>query len=74
MTASIAVIAFAPTCAAIGFAAPLINVLARLLQAFATGGEFASATVFLVESAPAHRLLWIGTGDYFRRPVNVAPP
>jgi MFS family permease len=61
MTASIVVIAFAPTCAAIGFAAPLINVLARLLQAFATGGEFASATVFLVESAQVHRRGFYGS-------------
>jgi MFS transporter, MHS family, proline/betaine transporter len=29
-------------------------VLARLLQGFATGGEWGSAAAFLVESAPAH--------------------
>ena len=52
MTVSIAMIAFAPTYAAIGAAAPLLIVLARLLQGMATGGEFASATSFLVESAP----------------------
>src|SRR5215212_9866472 len=40
MTASIAMVAFAPTYAAIGVAAPLVIVLARLLQGFATGGEF----------------------------------
>ena len=55
MTAAIAMIAFAPTYAAIGIAAPLIIVLARLLQGFATGGEWGSAAAFLVESAPAHR-------------------
>src|SRR6516164_10175899 len=55
MTAAIAMIAFAPTYAAIGVAAPLIIVLARLLQGFATGGEWGSAAAFLVESAPAHR-------------------
>lgn len=55
MTVAMAMIAFAPTYAAIGIAAPLIIVLARLLQGFATGGEFASATSFLVEIAPAHR-------------------
>ncbi len=36
-------------------AAPLLIVVARMLQGFATGGEYASATAFLVESAPAHR-------------------
>jgi MFS family permease len=61
MTAAIAMIAFAPTYAAIGVAAPLIIVLARLLQGFATGGEFASATAFLIESAPAHRRGFYGS-------------
>ncbi|MBA4706791.1 MFS transporter [Aquitalea aquatica] len=46
-------IACAPPYAAIGVAAPLLIVLARLLQGFATGGEYASATAFLVEAAPA---------------------
>ena len=55
MTVAIAMIGFAPTYAAIGIAAPMIIVLARLLQGFAAAGEFASATSFLVESAPANR-------------------
>jgi MFS transporter, MHS family, proline/betaine transporter len=55
MTVAIAMIAFAPTYAAIGVGAPLIMVLARLLQGFSAGGEFASATAFLTESAPARR-------------------
>jgi len=55
MTVAIAIIAFAPTYAAIGVGAPLIMVVARLLQGFSAGGEFASATAFLTESAPAGR-------------------
>jgi MHS family proline/betaine transporter-like MFS transporter len=55
MTVAIAMIAFAPTYAAIGIGAPLIMVLARLLQGFSAGGEFASATAFLTEIAPAGR-------------------
>ena len=55
MTAAIAMIAFAPTYAAIGVGAPLIMVVARLLQGFSAGGEFASATAFLTESAPVGR-------------------
>lgn len=53
MTLAIALIGFAPTYAAVGFAAPLIIVTARMLQGFATGGEFASATSFLMK-APRH--------------------
>ncbi len=55
MTLALAMIVFAPTPAAIGIGAPLLIVVARLLQGFATGGEFAIATSFLVESAPAGR-------------------
>ncbi len=55
MTVAIAMIGFAPTYFAVGVAAPAIIVLARLLQGFATGGEFASATSFLIETAPAQR-------------------
>ncbi len=61
MTLSIAMIAFAPTYAAIGAAAPILIVLARLLQGVATGGEFASATAFLIESAPPGRRGFFGS-------------
>ena len=61
MTISIAMIAFAPTHAAIGAAAPALIVIARLLQGVATGGEFASATSFLVESAPAGKRGFYGS-------------
>jgi len=47
--------------AAVGLAGPLVIVLARLLQGFATGGEFASATSFLVESAPPNRRGYYGS-------------
>src|ERR1700752_5196007 len=61
MTVAIAMIGFAPTFAAIGVAEPLIIVLARLLQGLATGGEFASATSFLIETAPANRRGFYGS-------------
>ncbi len=61
MTIAIAMIAFAPTYAAIGAAAPVIIVLARLLQGAATGGEFASATAFLIETAPQGRRGFFGS-------------
>src|SRR5262245_667807 len=61
MTVALAMIGLAPTYAAIGIGAPLIIVLARLLQGFATGGEFGSATSFLIESAPPDRRGFYGS-------------
>jgi len=61
MTVAIGMIAFAPTYAMIGVGAPLIIVIARLLQGFSAGGEFASATAFLTESAPAQRRGFYGS-------------
>lgn len=61
MTVAIALIAFAPTYAAIGVGAPLIIVLARLIQGFSAGGEFASATAFLTESAPPSQRGYYGS-------------
>ncbi|CAG9267714.1 Proline porter II [Paraburkholderia unamae] len=53
MTASLLLMVLTPSYNAIGIAAPLLIVLARLMQGFASGGEFASATAYLVEAAPA---------------------
>ena len=55
MMAGTLIIAVLPTYASIGLAAPLILVLARLLQGFSAGGEFGSATAFLAEHMPARR-------------------
>jgi MHS family proline/betaine transporter-like MFS transporter len=54
MTLGTAIMAFAPTAATLGPAAGLVILLSRLLQGFSAGGEFGTATTFLVESAP-HR-------------------
>jgi MFS transporter, MHS family, proline/betaine transporter len=55
MTLSLLTIAFAPTYSSIGYGAPALIVFARLLQGFATGGQYAIATSFLVEVAPPGR-------------------
>src|SRR5690606_25190337 len=55
MVAGSAAIAFAPTYGTAGIAAPIIIVLARLLQGFAAGGEFGSSTAFLSEQDPKRR-------------------
>ncbi|MGF6756387.1 MFS transporter [Paraburkholderia sp. GAS42] len=49
------IIAILPTYETIGIAAPLILVLARLMQGFSAGGEFGSATAFLAEHVPGQR-------------------
>lgn len=56
MAVGCAMIAFAPTYAAIGIAAPLLIVAARLIQGLSAGGEVGASTTLLVELAtPANR-------------------
>ena len=51
-----AMIAFAPTYASIGLWSPAIVIVARLLQGFSAGGEFGSATAFMIEHANGKRM------------------
>ncbi|MGA4950138.1 MFS transporter [Streptomyces lydicamycinicus] len=52
-------VALTPTYATTGVLAPLVLVLARLVQGLSVGGEFAASTTFLVESAgPGRRGLF----------------
>ena len=44
-----------PTFAQIGVLAPLLVIVARLVQGFSAGGEFGSSTAFLVEHMPGKR-------------------
>jgi len=55
MGVSIVGLALTPSYARIGWYAPLLAVLFRLLQGFALGGEVGPTTAFLMESAPLHR-------------------
>jgi len=55
MMVGTAIIAMAPTYATAGLLAPLLIVLARLIQGFSAGGEFGSATAFLAEQDPKRR-------------------
>lgn len=54
-------IAFLPTHAQIGFAAPLLLVLLRLFQGLAVGGEFTTSMVLLVEGAQQSRRGYVGS-------------
>ncbi|MEB2871288.1 MFS transporter [Pseudomonas rhizosphaerae] len=55
MMVGTAMITFTPSYQQIGVAAPLIIIIARMLQGFSTGGEFGAATAFMVEHAEAKR-------------------
>ncbi len=58
MTIGVALMAFAPTYATIGVAAPLLIVFSRLIQGFSAGGEFGSATAFMTENAPDRKAFY----------------
>lgn len=55
MALGTAMIGLAPTYESIGLGAPLLIVVARLLQGFSAGGEMGGAAAFLTEYAPAGR-------------------
>ncbi len=55
MSVGTAIVAFTPGYATIGVAAPILIVLARLIQGFSVGGEFGGVTALLMESAPPER-------------------
>jgi MHS family proline/betaine transporter-like MFS transporter len=55
MAAGTVMIGLTPSYASIGVAAPMLILIARLLQGFSAGGEWGGATAFIVEWAPAGR-------------------
>jgi MHS family proline/betaine transporter-like MFS transporter len=68
MTLAGAMIALMPSYASIGLAAPLGILAARLIQGFALGGEFGSATALMIEhsaGAETRAASWQGTSQNF---------
>jgi MHS family proline/betaine transporter-like MFS transporter len=47
--------AFVPTYAQIGIAAPILLVLLRIIQGLSVGGEYTSSLIYLAENGPSHR-------------------
>jgi MHS family citrate/tricarballylate:H+ symporter-like MFS transporter len=74
MGAGILLLALTPGYATIGYAAPVIAVIARLMQGFALGGEVGSASAYLMESAhPLRRgwaISWQGGSQYIAASVG----
>ena len=55
MAIGTAIIGLAPTYSQIGIGAPILIVIARLIQGFSAGGEVGGATAFLIEYSPDER-------------------
>jgi MFS family permease len=70
MTLGSALIAFAPTYAAIGLAAPLLVILARLIQGFALGGEIGASTSLLMEYGSDKTRGFYGSWQFVSQGLN----
>jgi MFS family permease len=58
MGAGIILLVLTPGYATIGYAAPVLAVIARMIQGFALGGEVGSATIYMMEGADPARRGW----------------
>ncbi|MCR1767163.1 Proline/betaine transporter [Burkholderia glumae] len=61
MAASTLLMGLTPGYAQIGYAAPALVILARVLQGLSVGGQFATASAMLVEYAPPGRRMFYGS-------------
>lgn len=59
-----AVIALVPSQASIGLAAPIVLILARLVQGFATGGEYGTSATYMSEAATRERRGFFSSFQY----------
>lgn len=64
MAACSSVVAIIPSVATIGAAAPLILLLARLVQGFATGGEYGASATYMSEAAIPGRRGFLSSFHY----------
>jgi MHS family alpha-ketoglutarate permease-like MFS transporter len=59
-----AVVALVPSQGAIGAAAPIVLILARLVQGFATGGEYGTSATYMSEAATRERRGFFSSFQY----------
>ncbi|MBO9513386.1 MAG: MFS transporter [Variovorax sp.] len=71
MALGCAMIAFAPTYAQIGVAAPVLIVLARLIQGFSAGGEVGASTTLLVEHATARNRGYMASWQFASQGLGI---
>ncbi|WP_257223864.1 MULTISPECIES: MFS transporter [unclassified Acinetobacter] len=64
-------IGLSPTYESIGIFAPIILVLARLLQGLSLGGEFASAATYLSEMAPKNKRGFYSSFMFFSSAIGI---
>ncbi len=62
MAISTLIIGLLPTYDQIGVWAPILLLLARILQGFSVGGEYAGAIVYIAESSPDNKRIRLGSG------------
>jgi len=73
MAVGTVLIGLIPSYSTIGVLAPILLVVARLLQGFSAGGEWGGSTAFIVEWAPANRRGFYGSFGYqYLTGTNVA--
>lgn len=58
------IIGLTPSYATIGIAAPILIIVARLIQGFSAGGEYQAATVYIVENAKPGRVTFYSSLNY----------
>lgn len=72
MALGAALIAFAPTYAQIGVAAPCVILVARLIQGFSAGGEVGATTALLLEYATPRTRTFYSSWQYASQGLGVA--
>jgi len=71
MGVAITGLALTPSYSTIGFAAPVLVILFRMLQGFALGGEVGPTTAFLLEAAPPGRRGFYTAFQYWTQNVSI---